>query len=99
MPLPPEIELHLAKELSKCEPPRSDAEIISIIEDVLMDVNIDHAHWEEAQAIRKDLAFLRDTRERCEGVTGKAIVTVVGTMIAGIVFIIALGIREWIEHG
>jgi hypothetical protein len=99
MPLPPEIELHLSRELAKCKQPRTDAEIIKIIEDVLMDLTIDHSHWEEAQEFRKDLAWLRDTRARCESMKTKGLITIVSVIVAGILSLVAFGFKEFIEHG
>ena len=79
--------------------PRTREQVIEIVENVLLDMNIDHKHWEEAAEFRKDLAWLRDTRGRCESVKSKGLGVVITALVIGILTILSFGFREWYIHG
>ena len=98
MPLPPELELELSRRIVDCEP-RSDAEILRLVEEVLLDFGLDHAHWCETSEVRKDLHWVRDTRLRCETFQLRMIITVATLSVVALLSIIVLGFREWIQHG
>ena len=98
MSLPLELEENLAKALVNCEP-RTDKEIIAIVEDVLNDMGLDHMHWEEVQALKKDLSFVRETRLRCEDIKSRTIWVAVSVVVIGVVTILVLGFKEWFSNG
>ena len=93
-----EFDKRLASELVKCQP-RTDAEIIEIVERILLDCGIGHKHFTEMTEVRRDLVWVRDARLRCEKWKTTAMGTVLGGTALALLTIIAMGIREWIEHG
>jgi hypothetical protein len=98
MSLPPDLEDNLARALTDCEP-RTDAEIIKVVEKVLNDMGLDHVHWEEIQEVKKDLVWVRDARTRCDGLKNKSLGIFATAIILAIVTVMGLGIKEWFEHG
>ena len=85
----------LAKELLRRKP-RTNAEIIDVVEDVLRDFGLDHEHWEEVSEIRQDLNWVRDTRRRCDVVKGKTFGTIIGAIVTGILVLLTIGFNSWI---
>ena len=98
MALPPEFDEALSKALGDCKP-RTEGEVIKIVEDVLLDLNIDHAHWDEAMEIKKDLAWARETRVRCDNMKTKSLGIVITAVVMGLITVIGLGLKEWLHHG
>ena len=98
MALPAEFEEALAKALGDCKP-RTEPEIINIVEDVLADLGMDHSHWEEAAEIKKDLAWVRDARTRCDNMKTRSLTATITAVVVGLITIIGLGIKEYLHHG
>jgi hypothetical protein len=53
---------------------------------------------EKPLTAQADMAFLRATRKRCEGVAGKIIITLVGLAVAGSVSVSIVGLKVLLTH-
>lgn len=91
-------EESLARELAKCRP-RTDEEIVRVAEKVLSDCGIDHHHWEEVQEVRKDLAWVRDARTRCDKMKQHGLSTGMSMAILAILTLLGLGVKGWFFYG
>ena len=88
-------EADLAKELAKCKP-KTNEEIIYIVECVLKDYGIDHKHWQEVKEIKKDLAWIRDARTRCDSLKSHGLGTIATVLVIGFATLVTLGVKLWI---
>ena len=85
----------LAKALVGCHP-RTDKEILAIVEDVLEEFGIDHTHWEEVSEVRKDMAWVREARVRCDVVKNNGLGSVATAIVMAVMALLALGAKVWL---
>ena len=90
-----DIENALARKLAECKP-RTDEEILKVVEDVFHDFGFDHKHWEEVAEVKKDLNWVRDARKRCDMFKGKFFGSIIGAIATGILVLLTLGFHEWL---
>ena len=88
------LEDKLARKLAECKP-RTNEEIVCVVEGVLKDFGFNHEHWEEMQEVKRDLVWIREARKRCDMFKGKAFGSLIGAIVTGILVLLTLGAHEW----
>lgn len=66
------------------------------IEESFRDVGLDQS---EVFELRKDMTFLREQRIACESVKRKGLLGIVTVVMTGLIAILVLGLREWLNVG
>ena len=90
-----DFEQALAEGLAKCKP-RTDKEILELVERVLKDYGLEHKYWCEVQEVRKDLAWTREARKRCDQLKGGGLGALSTAIVTGVLVLLVLGAKLWI---
>lgn len=61
------------------------------------DVGLDRSNPKEVFEVRRDLAFIREQRELCDGLRSKSVWWVLSTILVGGVALLVLGFRAYVS--